>query len=376
MKMTRAISNMIETLSLVDPWRLINPTLKRYTWAQGISNKHARLDYILCNEELLSITSNYQINTKYRSDHAPISCSLTISNDKRGPGVWRMNNSLLADKDFETLIKNEINNFKQIYAATPYHPDYINSVSHCFEIMISPTLFWETLLVTLRGSIIYCSKQKKAAKRRAEARLNKEIEKLDNKVNTGQASQEEILCLREQNITLTDLRKEDLKGAYIRSRADWLEVGERPSRFFLNLENRNRVNKSINEILTDDETTITDQQEILQALKTFYENIYKNTDTDEEVEDKNLQPTQLTNAERTFLDRPLTKQEIDRALTQQKNNKSPGLDGYSAEFFKKFWGQLGHFFTECVNECYNLGKLTPSQLTGLMTCLPKTKKGT
>ena len=109
-------------------------------------------------------------------------------------------------------------------------------------------------------------------------------------------------------------------------------------------------------------------------MKTFYENLYKNTDSDEIIEDKNLQPTQLTNSERTRLDLPLTKQEIDRALTQQKNNKSPGLDGYSAEFFKKFWGQLGYFFTECVNECYNQGKLTPSQLTGLITCLPKTGK--
>ena len=244
MKMTRAISNMMETLSLVDPWRLANPNTRRYTWAQGISNKHARLDSIFCNEELLSITSNYQINTKYRSDHAPISCSLTISNDNRGPGVWRMNNSLLADKEFETLIKKEINNFKQIYAATPYHPDYINSVSHGFEIMIPHTLFWETLLVTLRGTIIHYSKQKKASKRRAENELNREIEQLDKKVSTGQASEEEILRLREQNITLTDLRKEDLKGAYIRSRADWLEVGEKPSKFFLNLENRNRVNKS------------------------------------------------------------------------------------------------------------------------------------
>ena len=36
MKMTRAINNMIKTLSLVDPWRLSNPNLRRYTWAQGL----------------------------------------------------------------------------------------------------------------------------------------------------------------------------------------------------------------------------------------------------------------------------------------------------------------------------------------------------
>ena len=124
-----------------------------------------------------------------------------------------MNNSLLADKEFETLIKKEINNFEQIYSATPYHPDYIDSISHGFELMVTPTLFWETFLVSLRGSIIYYSKQKKAAKRRAENKLTKEIEQLDNKVSSGQASEDEILHLRDQNINLTKLRKEDLKGA-------------------------------------------------------------------------------------------------------------------------------------------------------------------
>ena len=84
-----------------------------------------------------------------------------------------------------------------------------------------------------------------------------------------------------------------------------------------------------------------------------------------------LLPTQLTLAEQQLLDSELTKAEIDQALTQQKNNKSPGIDGYSAEFFKKFWAQLGHFFTDCVNECYKEGKLTASQSTGLQEFVEK-----
>ena len=57
-----------------------------------------------------------------------------------------------------------------------------------------------------------------------------------------------------------------------------------------------------------------------------------------------------------------------------KNNKSPGLDGYSTEFFKVFWPQLGTFFLNYINYSYNKGILTDSLTQGLITCLPKPGK--
>ena len=57
-----------------------------------------------------------------------------------------------------------------------------------------------------------------------------------------------------------------------------------------------------------------------------------------------------------------------------KNNKSPGMDGYSPEFFKKFWDQLGWFFLESINESFANGQLTESQTQGMITCIPKSGK--
>ena len=128
------------------------------------------------------------------------------------------------------------------------------------------------------------------------------------------------------------------------------------------------------EILKDDQSSITDQKQIIQNVKNFYEELYKKRHTVTDTENLNIVPTQLTMYEKDLLDQPLTKEEIDKALTQQKSNKSPGMDGYSAEFYKKFWPQLGHYFMECVNECFLSGNLTSSQSQGLITCLPKTGK--
>ena len=72
-KSVQEIDQLCRKHNLNDVWRIYNPSKNKFTWSQGISNKKARLDYFLCNEELLSIIKKPKIGTKYRSDHAPIS---------------------------------------------------------------------------------------------------------------------------------------------------------------------------------------------------------------------------------------------------------------------------------------------------------------
>ena len=79
----------------------------------------------------------------------------------------------------------------------------------------------------------------------------------------------------------------------------------------------------------------------------------------------------ITEQEKQKLEMPITKDELDNALRKSKNNKSPGLDGYSPEFYKCFWPQLGDFFLDFINDNFKKGKLTNTQLQGVITCLPK-----
>jgi hypothetical protein len=52
-------------------------------------------------------------------------------------------------------------------------------------------------------------------------------------------------------------------------------LGEKPSSYFSKLENRNYTNKTMSELKTEDGTTVTEQKEILNMQKNFYENLYK-----------------------------------------------------------------------------------------------------
>ena len=57
-----------------------------------------------------------------------------------------------------------------------------------------------------------------------------------------------------------------------------------------------------------------------------------------------------------------------------KNNKSPGSDGLTTEFYKIFWSTLKPFYISSINFSYNNGSLTALQKQGIITLLPKKDK--
>lgn len=57
-----------------------------------------------------------------------------------------------------------------------------------------------------------------------------------------------------------------------------------------------------------------------------------------------------------------------------KNNKSPGSDGFTVEFFKFFWKDLGIYVLRSINEGYIKGELSITQKQGIIMCIPKGDK--
>ena len=66
--------------------------------------------------------------------------------------------------------------------------------------------------------------------------------------------------------------------------------------------------------------------------------------------------------------------ELTKALKNMKNDKSPGPDGFTAEFLKFFWIDIGIFVLRSLNYAYRTGQLSVTQKQGVITCLPKPNK--
>lgn len=57
------------------------------------------------------------------------------------------------------------------------------------------------------------------------------------------------------------------------------------------------------------------------------------------------------------LERPITAVELEAAVKSLLSGKSPGPDGFPAEFYKTFWKQLAPHLLEMFTESYNSGTL-------------------
>ena len=79
----REVLSMIQEFSLVDPWRIANEQVRKFTWSCKNPTKRARLDFYLISEELMSLINNTDIKQGYRTDHNITEVELKLSDLKK-----------------------------------------------------------------------------------------------------------------------------------------------------------------------------------------------------------------------------------------------------------------------------------------------------
>ena len=89
---------------------------------------------------------------------------------------------------------------------------------------------------------------------------------------------------------------------------------------------------------------------------------------------RNIDTKKLNKAESDSIEGPITYPEAASVLRAMSNNRSPGSDGFSAEFFKMFWKKMGQFIVRSVNYVFSKGELSITQREGIITCIPKENK--
>ena len=70
----------------------------------------------------------------------------------------------------------------------------------------------------------------------------------------------------------------------------------------------------------------------------------------------------------------ITMKECSDAHNKFQNNKTPGSDGLTIEFYRCFWEVLGHFMVDSFNYAYEYGHLSISQRLGIISLIPKKNK--
>ena len=79
----------------------------------------------------------------------------------------------------------------------------------------------------------------------------------------------------------------------------------------------------------------------------------------------------ITDQESQALLRPITMDEIKESFFSLADNKSPGLDGYNAEFFKHYWPTIGPSITTAIQRFFESGYLLKEWNATLLVLVPK-----
>ena len=106
------LAEILDKFDLIDAWRHLHPNTNGFTWKRSFStaSQQSRIDFIFISESLVRTQgiTGIHVSPAFRSDHKIVRVCLKICEDKRGPGAWRFNNSLLGNEEFRDKVLREI----------------------------------------------------------------------------------------------------------------------------------------------------------------------------------------------------------------------------------------------------------------------------
>lgn len=351
---------LMEKFDITDVWRKKFPNEKSFTWSNKMGTKQSRIDFWLISNSISENNITVNILTTPLTDHRAIyiNVQLFTTDSTRRSSYWKLNNSLLEHK----LVIKEINKLICQFWDKANKENTYNSNWELFKFEVCKFL-------RRYGSNI-------AKSRRIEE------EELISKIalyyqrSPEDVSQEDRLILLDLQGKLDDIYRRRAEGAFVRSRKRWLEEGEQNSAYFFKLEkHRSKINSihqlNINGVVSENMKLISD------FCSNFYGNLYS-SQYDEAVATSYLTSIKdlkmIDSNDKAYCDAPFTLKEALDSIDSLKNNKSPGTDGLTAEFYKCFSNQLAPFLLQVFIESVENNTLPPSLTQGVITLIPKPNK--
>lgn len=356
------LRSIMSKYGLNDAWRKLNGNKQQYTWRQldktnENRNTACRLDRWLVKNTLIGNVAKCKIVPSILSDHLPVILKLqSLADIKKGRGVWKLNNTLLKDKTFNENIRDMWNDHKSI---KPNLGEDLLDWWDAGKSKVKKIAIQRRSIIKKHKNVVYNN-------------LMAELQNLLNQYDMNPC------CDLSQRIDqykklIENIENERLEGTKVRSRVKWFEEGERPTKYFLNVEASKGKSKTWTSIRKQDGNLSNKIEEILETQVDFYSNLYKEGPTDQKCQQTLLDniTANLSEEARNKCEGLITLEEMDQALKSFENNKTPGGDGLSKEFYQNFWWMLSEDLLDVLNCAYDIGHLSDSQQEAILTLLYK-----
>ena len=116
------------------------------------------------------------------------------------------------------------------------------------------------------------------------------------------------------------------------------------------------------------------QEDIKAEAVTYFKKLFKGADCpllQQQVDSASLYPSLVPELEAPDLYRPVTLQELKLILSQCKQERSPGPDGWTSEFFSHFFDLVGPDLLQMIEDTRTKGMITRNLNSTFLILIPK-----
>ena len=309
---------------LVDIWRKTHGTIVQCTWFNASKSIGSRVDKFFIAQDMISDVTRCEILPCYFSDHDSVELIFDAKNvSSHGPGVWWLNLELLKDAEFCESILRTISEHEKFQC-------YFSS-SHDW---------WDFLKLSFKDLAQASGKRKQRELHRVKVNAINALISAKRDLIEGDDSAKIRIEKFESDLQALNLAQHE--ASKIRSRAQWLEDGEKPMKYFFSLETTQADKNSVKVIYNSDGHVVSSQREIEDAHHDFYRKLYSKEPVDFQIQREFLSNLDLNLLDHDveFCERILSANEITQAVRSLSQGKTPNSDGLPQEFYIKCWDRL------------------------------------
>lgn len=346
-KSAQILSTFMDQYGYVDPWRFLNPSVRKYSFFSHVHRSFSRIDYFIIDKTLIPTINSIQYAPITISDHSTVILDVHFCSRPREYTPWRLDTLLLSDTDFCKHVSESI----KFFCETNKKED------------TSAALLWETLKAVIRGQIISYTSHSNKLRRTHQRRLEESLSNLDNRLSSN-PTPDLYVERKKLQMALDLLLTREAEQAILHSRGTVYEHGDKAGRLLAHQLKAKRASSHIAQLRDESGSLTSDPDEINNIFKLYYSNLYTSEFCDEEHNllkfFSNLDMPKISTTDHEMLDAPLNLTEIKEAIKSMNSGKSPGPDGYPVEFYKKFSDQLAPLLLEMFNHSNSQGSLPPT----------------
>ncbi|GJZ47643.1 RNA-directed DNA polymerase, eukaryota [Tanacetum coccineum] len=320
-----------------------------FTWCHKSATKMSKLDRFLISENLFNSCSNISAITleRYLSDHRPI--LLRESHFDYGPTPFRFFHYWIDMEGFSKVVEDA------------WREGPCDEANAMMNMMMK--------LKFLKTKIREWNKENMLNMKNVKAKHKEELEALEEIIDKGNGNEVVVNKRMEVVNTLQKIDKIHSFEMAQKAKVNWSIEGDENTSFFHGMLNKNRRHQNIWGIMIDGiwiNNSIRVKDEFFQHFSSRFD---KPNARRAHIEMR--YPKTITCDQQADLERDVSNEEIKRAVWDCGTDKSPGPDGFSFGFYRRFWYLIENDVYDAVKYFFTYGVIPKGCNSSFIALIPK-----